>query len=114
MLLIFAPARYIEIQKVVFSVSVDPLRLVLMIVFLMLIVLTLAALLISKLYHNNKETVIRKQHRCRWGITVAFTMIYILNFIIMLLLNYPYKLTLNKIAARWPARAVAQFYFIDK
>jgi len=23
------------------------------------------------------------------------------------------KLELNKIAARWPARAVAQFYFID-
>ena len=32
----------------------------------------------------------------------------------LLMLDELIKARLNKIAARWPAKAVAQFYFIDK
>lgn len=94
LLLLFAPAVFVEIQRSVFYVSIKPSYII---PILVLSSISIVFLLIVVVEYIIKGEDIRKQKKERWGLSIVFALVYLFTGYIMVLLNQPYVINLNPI-----------------
>lgn len=94
LLLLFAPAGFVEIQRTVFYVNIKPSYLIPIFV-LSSISIVLLAIVFVKFVIKGED--IRKQNKERWGLSIVFALVYLFISYVMVLLNQPYVINLNPI-----------------